>query len=345
MIKFKKYICPILTAAILSSCSSDDKTIDFVLDNFTSGAALRTRSIDNKLVYNNLTTSFDDGSDYTVTFESQDKQEGLLLEKVEIFAGFVDNTKKDENGDSLINDEDNLSIDEKLFQTITIDDFYDGPRGLPEAVFSVTAAELVTFTGIDESKIEGRDDFSFSFTLTLTDGRVFTADDANGNVSGGSYFSSPYEYRSKIDCSITESLADTYTYEITELISAPGGRSNCPAAPLTGEITWSETSKSGVYDTSDISFGHFAPCYVDKFSSITPSKIAIDWECIDLVAEGSLNTVEAGTGKKEEITYIYNITSISGSDMTIDFSNSVGDRGTVILTRPDNKDWPVIFQR
>ncbi len=346
MKKISKYYSTLLASIILFGCSSDDKTVDQVLDGVTNGAILRTIDIDNNLVYNDITTRFETGSDYTIILEEQDASNGELLSEVEIYARFVENTRVDTNGDNVVNDEDdNLSTEEGLIRTLTAADFGTGERGVPTSTITFTAEELVSFTGVDESKIEGKDDFALRFVLKLTDGRSFSVDDASGNVSGGSYFSSPYTYRTTIGCSITESLAGTYSYEITRLISAPGETSNCPAAPLTGEVIWEDTDTPGEYTTSDISFGQFDSCYVDVFSKITFDDILVVWDCTNLVAEGKIETVEANTGKEDEFSYVYTITATSGSEMTIEFGNSKGDQGTVTITRPDGKDWPMLLQR
>ncbi len=341
-----KYINIALLATLILGCSGDDKIVDDVIDGVTNGAVLRTIDIDNNLVYNNLTLAFEAGSNYVLTLEEQDAQSGGLLSEVEISARFVENTRLDTNNDGIVDEnDDDLSTELGLIRTLSASDFQTGERGVPTSVITFTAEELVSFTGVDESMIEGRDDFELTFLLKLTDGRTFSADDANGNVSGGSYFSSPYLYRTPIACAITESLADTYTYQITSLTSAPGGRSNCPAAPLTGEVTWEETDTPGEYTTSDISFGQFDSCYVDVFKEITFDDVQVVWDCINLVSEGTIETVQDSNNKEDEFTYIYTIVATSGSDMTIDFGNSAGDRGTVILTRPDGKIWPALLTR
>jgi len=341
-----KYLSLLLIGLFFPNCSGDDKTVDIVLDQVTSGAVLRTRGITNNLSYNDVNKQFEEGSDYTLEIEEQDAEGGALLFEVQIFAGFVENTRVDTNGDGVINeDDDDLSIDEQLIRTLTTADFETGERGLPETVINFTAEELVSFTGIDESLIEGGDDFSLSFIISLTDGRTFSADDANGNVSGGSYFSSPYEYRTSVSCSITESLAGTYAYTITELTSAPGGTSNCPEAPLTGEVTWTETDTDGELETTDISFGQFGSCYAETFTEDSELEdILVVWDCTNLIAEGTI-TAEDADGDETEFTYTYSITEVSGADLTMEISSSAGDRATVIVTRPDGLDWPDLFVR
>ncbi len=339
------YITTIVTACVLIGCSGDDKTVDQVIDQVTSGAVLRTIDIDNNMIYNDLTLQFDEGSNYILTLEEQDAQQGGLLDEIEIYTRFIENTRVDTNNDGVIDkNDDDLSTEIGLIRTINSSDFQPGDRGVPVSIITFTAEELIAFTQVDESKIQGKDDFELRFLLKLTDGRSFSVDDANGNVSGGSYFSSPYTYRTTAGCTITETLAGTYTYTVTELISAPGGRSQCTNSLPTGEVTWSETDGRGEYGTTDISFGQFDNCYVDTFSKIDFDKIKVTWDCTGLVASGAIKTVEKETKKKIDFSYTYKITEISGGDMTIEFGNSSGDRGTVVLTRPGGLTWPVLFK-
>jgi len=347
MKKIIKYISLSFLTILIVGCDSDEKIVDRVIDEVTSGAVLRTRDTDNNMSYNDVINAFTPESNYVLTIEEQDALNGELLDNIEIFARFVENTKDDANMDGT-DDDDNLTTEEGLIRTLTIADFSPGPRSLPEAVVTFTADELVTFTGVDESKIQGTDDFALRFVINLTDGRSFSEDDVNGNVSGGSYFSSPFAYRTTVACEVTESLAGDYTYAVTSLIAAPGGTSQCQTAPAdlpSGTVTWTDTDTPGEYTTSDISFGQFDNCYTGVFSDIDFDDILITWDCTDLVAGGTIETVVAATDKEIDFTYIYTIVSTSGSDMVLDFSNSAGDRGTVTLTRAGGAVWPDLLKR
>ncbi|WP_271782906.1 hypothetical protein [Aquimarina algiphila] len=340
-----KYLNILFLTGLILGCGSDDKTVDVILDSVTSGGVLRTIDIDNNLIYNDLLLEFDEGANYTLTLEEQDNQNGELLDQIEIYARFVENTRIDTNMDGVIDDDDDdLSTEEGLIRTLTASDFQPGERGVPISVITFTADEFLTFTGVDESKLQGKDDFAIRFVLKLKDGRTFSVDDANGNVSGGSYFSSPYTYRTTIGCTITETLAGTYSYEVIDLTSAPGEISSCNETMFpNGEVTWAETEDRGEYTTTDLSFGQFNNCYAGIFNTVNLSKGTIIWDCTKLVADGEI-IVEEDTSDEEEFTYTYKITQIMGTDITIDFSNSAGDRGTVVLTRPDSKTWPVLFK-
>ncbi len=345
MKKIIRHISLIALSVILLNCSGDDKTVDVILEQVTSGGVLRTIDIENNMIYNDLTLQFDDGANYVLTLEEQDNQDGGLLDQVEIYTRFIENTRVDTNNDGTIDEDDNdLSTEEGLIRTLTSGDFQPGSRGVPISVITFTAEELVSFTGIDESQIQGKDDFELRFVLKLTDGRSFSVDDANGNVSGGSYFSSPYTYRTTVGCTITETLAGTYNYTVTSLISAPGGRSQCDTAALpSGQVTWTETDDRGEYNTSDLSFGQFNNCYDGTFSSTNFAKGKVIWDCTKLVADGEI-IADEDTSDEEEFSYVYKIAEISGANITLEFSNSVGDRGTVVLTRPGNTPWPELFK-
>jgi len=326
MKKIIKYISFSFLTLLVVGCSSDEKIVESVINEVTSGAVLRTRSTVNTMSYNNVTKAFEPEANYVLTLEEQDVLNGELLDNIQIFARFVENTKDDANLDGT-KDDSELSTEEGLIRTLTIADFTDGPRGLPQSVVTFTADELIAFTGVNESLIQGTDDFALRFIINLTDGRSFSEDDVNGNVSGGSYFSSPFAYRTNISCEVTESLAGEYTYTVTELASAPGGTSNCDSASLpSGTITWTEVEDSpGQYTTSDISFGQFENCYVDVFKKVELDKIKITWDCVNLIAGGTIKTEVEETGKKIDFTYVYTIESTSGSDMVLKFSNSAGE--------------------
>ena len=163
-----------LALATLVACESDDKIVDTILAEVGTGAVIRTIDETNDLVYNDVTASFDAGSAYTLVLEEQDEEQGGLLESVEIFVNFDDNSTA--GGD--------MTTTEVALQTLQASDFSTGSRGLPQATVSYTSDELVAATGIDESMIVGKDRFEFRLVLNLTNGEVFTNTDVGGPVFG-----------------------------------------------------------------------------------------------------------------------------------------------------------------
>ncbi|MEX0275038.1 MAG: hypothetical protein AB3N16_11740, partial [Flavobacteriaceae bacterium] len=59
------------------------------------------------------------------------------------------------------------------------------------------------------------DQFVVDMTLFLTDGRSFDNSSTTGNVSGGSFFSSPYQYTFTVDDGIAFGIADVNANEIS----------------------------------------------------------------------------------------------------------------------------------
>lgn len=342
-----------LALATLFACETDDKIVDEILAEVGTGAVIRTIDEDNDLVYNDVTTSFDAGSAYTLVLEEQDEEEGALLESVEIFVNF------DDNSFETAGDADDMTTSEVSLQVLQASDFSTGDRGLPQVTVSYTSAELVSATGIDESMIIGKDRFEFRLVLSLTNGETFTNSDVGGPVSGGAFFSAPFEYFPVIECSITESLAGTHSYVVTDAREAPGSGNVCSGNNLMGTVTWTEVS-SGVYSSDDMSFGQFLDCTRREDDLPTGAitlvrgpaageDIEIEWDCTLLTPDGEVFLDEGVVVPNDddnpdtEITYSYEITNVTGADMTIEFSSSQGDAGTVVLTREGGADWPVIF--
>ena len=168
----------------MMACSADDKIIDQVFDTVERGLILRT--------VNTISSSFnifDTSSEWGVTLEVQDEENGNLLQEVRVFVSIVDNTTA--GGD--------LSTGENMIATLTPADFTVGPFGLPRGDLTVSYAEALAATGIDFDDVEGGDQFSFRLEAQLTDGRVFS-NNAAGTVASGSFFSSPFAYVSTVVC-------------------------------------------------------------------------------------------------------------------------------------------------
>ncbi|NNE03659.1 MAG: hypothetical protein HKN52_10890 [Eudoraea sp.] len=173
-----------LSTIFFVSCESDDKPVDFVLDNYTSGAVLRTRNIEG-----NPFNAFDPASVFTVTVEEQDVEQGALLSSVDLYMSFTDNQ----------DDPNDASVAEQLVSSFPASAFTTGSRGLPELTYAITLAESATALGVG-TNYSGGDVFSYRFVVNLTDGTSWTDVNGNGNILGGSYFSSPYLYNVVVAC-------------------------------------------------------------------------------------------------------------------------------------------------
>lgn len=326
---------------IISLACEETTTVDQVLEEVGTGAVLRTRDETNNLVFNDETKSFTPESNYVLFLEEQDEENGALLESVDIFVNFQDNSTEEA-------DDTDITTEETLLQTLSASDFSEGERGLPVITLTYTADQLVEITGIDESQIFGKDRFEFRMVLALTNGQSYTNTDVGGPVTGGAYFAAPFEYFPVVACAITESLAGEHTFVSTEIESAPGAGGECSGNPVTGTVTWSETDDAGVYSSTDMSFGQFEDCYTNR-GKAAGEDITIEWDCTSLTPDGEVYLNEDGEvipnddDEDEAFTYTYDIVTVAGPLMTIEFTSSAGDRGTVELTRAGGLDWPEIF--
>jgi len=191
----------IAATVFFTSCESDDKVVLDIIDGVTSSAILRTRSIENG-TYNR----FDTTSIFSVTVEEQDVENGALLSSVDVLVSFKDN--KDDGVDN--------TKAETAYSTIAGSDFTVGSRGLPEVNFTATLAEALAAVGLVDGQYDGGDTFNFRFVLNLTDGTSWSAANGNGNITGGSYFSSPYQYTVGVACIPVTPVTGTYTLDMED---------------------------------------------------------------------------------------------------------------------------------
>ncbi|MEP2240061.1 MAG: hypothetical protein ABJI22_16960 [Maribacter sp.] len=188
-----------VSSLLITSCDDGDKVIDEVFAETTRGAVLRT--IESGGVFDR----FDTSTTFGFTFEEQDYEDGDLLEKVDLYISFDDNTEA--NGDS--------AVDEILIETFLPADFTDGEFGLPRASYETTLANALSQLGLVEGDFDGGDAIQFRLILTLTDGRTFTNDDSTGTITG-SFFNAPYFYGPVIKCIPPAPVAGEYTIDLVD---------------------------------------------------------------------------------------------------------------------------------
>nr|WP_298924588.1 hypothetical protein [uncultured Allomuricauda sp.] len=195
MKNFKIYAL-LAVAIFITSCSEDDKVTILVQETVGSGAILRTLDSSGSLDMFNIASTL------SFTIQEQDAEGGDLLDRVEITGSFVDN-----NGD------DN-SVSGAALATITASEFGETEE-LPSFDYSITLAEFLTAVGIDLTQVLPGDQFVVDMELFTTDGRSFKNSDTTGNVSGGSFFSSPYQYTEEVDDGIEFDITDVNANEIS----------------------------------------------------------------------------------------------------------------------------------
>lgn len=306
------------------SCSTDDKVVDDVINSVTAGAVLRTTTVNNTDM-----PLGDDSVSFSIEIEEQDVEGGALLSQVNVFLGFKDNT----------DDGIDTDIAEVFVETITADQFYEGPFGLPRAMLNYPITMMRSLLGQDADAPQGGDQYQIRLELELTDGRVFGVDNAGGIITGG-FFNSPFFYNANVTCPFDTSLAETFSYTSYDMGpgDGSGGQQATGFGPYSSTITWTEQFDEddelieGLYGTPDFSFGMFEDVWGD--SPATSPNAQILWFCSELLPQGA---------DQYSDSYTYTITNVDGPTMTIMWVNTWGDIGTVDLTREGNADWPIIF--
>ncbi len=198
-----KFFVLLIALPLMQSCSTDDKTIDGVLEGVTNGAVLRTISATN-------TFNFFDPNDtrfiFDISLEEQDAQNGDLIKEIRLYQSFTDNLD-----DGTDNSKDEVLILTESGSGLAVSDF-----GLPRLDFSATLADAVANNGLNAGEFNGGDAFTFRFELELTNGNVFSNNNATGTVSGGSFFSSPFIYNVGLKCIPITPFPGEYTLDLVD---------------------------------------------------------------------------------------------------------------------------------
>ena len=317
MKKYFKQIVPVLIGLFfLQSCEDGDKSVDYVLEEVTRGATLRTMQT--------ISPSFDlldPNSVFSVLLEYRDHEQGALLQGYTVYASYADNNPDDGK---------DVSKPEAQFDVINASDFVNGPNNYPQHTYQAVLSEVLAALGVDFEDTSAGDQVKFRMELNLVDGRTFT-NNASGNITGGSFFSSPFAYNANLACA--SDIGGTFNYVSTNLKAGYGGP--CPTDPVTGTVTWTDQG-GGNYLSSDLGFGQYgSSCWGD--SPATSGGAII----IDVCNE--INPGGVGGLDQYGLTYIYEITNVDGADLYISWYNDYADSGDVVLTRTDGKDWPALF--
>ncbi len=184
MKKIVKILMSLIIVVSFNSCSDSDNVIDEVLQVET-GAILRTLEI-----LSNTLNSSDNSSEFSVSVEEQDGEDGVLFQSIDILVSIKDLSP--DNGTTV--------ADDMLIKTIDASAFSSGPHGLPRGLVSATFGEATAAMGLGADDHAPGDVFIFELRLNLTDGRSFGATEAGGSVTGG-FFDAPHKYNALILCS------------------------------------------------------------------------------------------------------------------------------------------------
>lgn len=200
-INYKFFTAVALTSLMFTSCDEGTAVVDDVVAGTTRGAVLRTVNVTS----NELPIGVADGF-FGVDLEVQSEENGTLIESVDVFANFRDNTPDNGKG---------ATSDEALVETVSKSVFTTGEFGLPRFSYQATLPQLLSATGVSENDIDGGDQFRVRFELVMNDGRRFSFAQNSGNLTG-SYYSSPFLYSATIVCPPTTPTAGAWTISTTD---------------------------------------------------------------------------------------------------------------------------------
>lgn len=198
-----KYIAVGAVLLGMASCDDDEQNVtDLVQDTVERGAVLRGVS----LISNSLPIGVADAQ-FSVLLEEQDPQGGALLESMDVFITFTDGS--DAVGDSSAG----IVGTEVAVKNVPASEWTTGPFGLPRYTLTITLTEMLNLVNLTDVNIFGGDRFTTRLALNLTDGRVFSSDNAGGIITGG-FFNSPFQYGTPVVCPVEEaSFTGDYNVE------------------------------------------------------------------------------------------------------------------------------------
>lgn len=190
------------------SCTDGGKAIEEITETVQRGAVLRTVQLEsNDFLVGDLSSVF------SLQLEEQDDEDGDLLERVEVFIQFQDNTP--ENG--------NVSTGERSYATFEASSFSNGPQNLPRTDFTLSLQQAIDAVGLGVDQVQCKDQFIVRLNLKLSDGRSFSTGTASSNIIAfDTFFSSPFEYTINVVEPIPVDLF-TGIYQIESILDGPNG--------------------------------------------------------------------------------------------------------------------------
>ncbi len=205
-----------LVGFTFNSCDDGDAVVDEVFENTTSGIVLRTSS----LISNELPIGESDAT-FSVELEMQDEEDGALVDNLDVYISFRDNTVEEGETDYDV-------LEEVMAATIPSSEFTIGEYGFPRVTYTLTLQEMLNLLSVDENILDGGDQFYVRFVANLTDGRSFSNTE-NTDTSTGSFFASPFLYTPTIICPVdSESFVGEYSLTVT------------PTSPVGGVPVWED---------------------------------------------------------------------------------------------------------
>ena len=146
---------------IFTSCSDDETSPVDLLSQAERGALINAVEFQN----NGILGGTLEGS-LEVLLEYTDDEQGNLLDEMNVYTQFIDQSEDDDNTDVITT--------EVLLRTVDSETFLTGINNLPTHQLNITAEEFLNITNNTIETIEVGDSFTTRLELVLTDGRIFS---------------------------------------------------------------------------------------------------------------------------------------------------------------------------
>lgn len=284
-------------------------------DNLEHGAFARLLSKDGNFFLTDVANSA-----INISVEFYDDNDGKNVASYSWVVQYID---KANGGTGSAGPVNVLTIDAAQFST-------NPDTGLPFTSFSFTLQQALDALGLTTADVDGGSTFRFNGTVTLNDGRTFSASNTGSNVISSAPFSGFFSFDADLLC--TSDLSGIY--EVTTV-------GWCGDTGPTIMTQWIETSSEGIYDVvdpadptnpdaADFSFGAYTACY-GAGSTLPGGSLQIKDAC-NIIAP-------IGASRWGEL-YQYLSVTTSGSTLVIEWDNDYGEGGTSTFVRTDGTDWP-----
>ena len=274
MKKYINRILPLFVAfALTQSCEYELKTIDYVTDNTERGAVLRTIEIPSS-TFDFYNTS----SEWVVTLEAQDIEDGRLMENINVYSAFVN---------------DGNIGPEVLIKTVPATEFAPGPFGFPRGDVTLTLQEVIDAANLESGDYDSGDSFNVRLESVLKDGRIFTNSNTVGTISGGSFFSSPFFYSVQFFCALEDAsdFSGNYIVNVDEWEDyAPG---DIIPVEYVSDYTFRILGTANPYITNgDVAYMEVTINPTDGSATmVTNTCFQYDgWDCLDFTGRGTVGT-------------------------------------------------------
>ena len=261
-----------------------------------------------------------DNSAINISVEFYDDNDGKNVASYSWVVQYIDKANGGANSVAPVNI---LTIDAAQFST-------NPETGLPFTSFSFTLPEVFSALGLTAADVDGGSTFRFNATVTMNDGRTFTASNTGSNVISSAPFRGLFSFDADLLClSNLEGI-----YEATTV----GWCGNVGPTILS---QWVSVG-AGIYqivdpadptnvDAEDFSFGAYTACY-GAGSTLPGGDLRIKDAC-NIIAP-------IGSSRWGEIYEFLSVT-VNGPELIIDWKNNYDpEAGVTTLVRTDGTDWP-----